>query len=587
MKKDVFKKLFIKNSLWFILEMISAYIAARILLLGSSKISGAIDSLFYGNLSDCVNARFWVDVSILVVMGFVFTYLQTISTKYFAANMQTGFRKQAGSQLIQLQFKYFDTHTSARVLNNLIEDVMRVSEYYSEILPSMVTSLITIVTILFSLARLDMFLTLLLMITVPFMVLVSRLTGGMISKLTRKHTQFHDEVNELAYDAINGINVVKSYNLENHFKDKIKQTNRIILKFEYRRNAVSAIAGVMGFFLSNAPQIILGMAALHRVLNGHLTIGEMTYFILLLDRLVNPLGGLPNYFIEAKTDLVSKHRLEELMIFPTEKSVGMEKDNLVCGSGTDYAVSFEDVCFSYDGSQDILSNFNLKIEQGKNVAFVGESGGGKSTIFKLICGLYETNAGKIRVFGRDVSSGDIDDIRHNIALVSQDTYLFPESVAWNVACGDKSISMEKIIDCCKKARIHDEIMKMPKGYNTNVGERGDALSGGQKQRIAIARALLKDARLILFDEPTASVDVENEDQIKRALEEIKETHTIITIAHRLNTIEEADCIYVLQHGKIVEYGKHTKLLQQNAVYGRLYKLSQNEKSSMEVSDEKL
>ena len=218
----------------------------------------------------------------------------------------------------------------------------------------------------------------------------------------------------------------------------------------------------------------------------------------------------------------------------------------------------------------VLKNFNVNIEAGKNVAFVGSSGGGKSTIFKLICGLYEVNGGTVEIFGKRIGEENIDLIRKDIALVSQDTYLFPETIAWNVACGDESVSMERIIECCKKARIHDDIMKMPQGYNTDAGERGNMLSGGQKQRIAIARALLKDARLILFDEPTASVDIENEEKIKQAIEEIKENHTIITIAHRLNTIENADCIYVVDNGVIAESGTHDELIAGNGIYKRLY-----------------
>ena len=574
MRGNIFSRLVKNNILWFLLEIISAYIAAKALVLGNNKISDAIDALFNGNLSGCINIEFWIYVVILIALSFIFTYIQVMATRIFAANIQTGFRKEAGQQLLRIQFKYFDSHTSARVLNNFIDDVTRMSEYYSDILPSMVTSIITIATILVSLIQIDYILTIILLFVVPFMIIVSRFTGGMVSKLTRKHAKLHDEINELAYDALSGIQVVKSFGLEEHFKSKIKDTNKKILKFEYRRNAISSIAWITSELLRYSPQVILGIAAFFRVRAGFLSIGDMSVFLLLLNRIVSPLGMLPNYYIEAKIDLVSKHRLEELMGFPDEgQNACIEEQGIQQEQEEDIAVSFKNVSFSYDSSVQVLSDFNLDVRNGQNIAFVGESGGGKSTIFKLICGLYEADSGHISLFGKDMGKCSLDDLRKDIAIVSQDTFLFPYSIAWNIACGDDNPDMDRIQACCIMARIHDDIMAMPSGYETNVGERGDLISGGQKQRIAIARALYKNAKLILFDEPTASVDVDNENQIKLALDNIKNQCTVITIAHRLNTIIDADCIYVLHRGRIVESGTHDELMKLNQVYSSLYSMS--------------
>lgn len=588
--KNIFTKIFIKNIPLFFIEILSAYIATKVLVLGNTKISQAVDALFNNTISEYINKQFWIYVAVLVVAGFVFTYIQTYATKVFAVNMQTDFRREAGMKLPELQFKYFDSHLSARVLNNFIDDVAKISEYYSELLPDIVKTIITSVTIFITLIKVDRVTALLLLVIIPVMAVITSFTGNMVSKLTRKHTEYNDEVNELAYDAINGISVVKSFNLENYFKNKIKNTLKTILKFEYRRNAISSIGWATGSLVSTAPYIILSIFALHRVLSGNLTVGGMTYFILFMDRLLQPLGNLPYMIIDAKIDLVSKNRLKELMNYPVETNTENSEDNTgdfsknsdntgknsnivnadKIGKNNNAAVVFKDVTFSYVKGNNVLKNFNVNIEAGKNVAFVGSSGGGKSTIFKLICGLYEVSGGTVEIFGKRIGEENIDLIRKDIALVSQDTYLFPETIAWNVACGDESVSMERIIECCKKARIHDDIMKMPHGYNTDAGERGNMLSGGQKQRIAIARALLKDAKLILFDEPTASVDIENEEKIKQAIEEIKENHTIITIAHRLNTIENADCIYVVDNGVIAESGTHDELIAGNGIYKRLY-----------------
>lgn len=571
-KNNIFAWIFIKNCPLFFSEIISSYIAAKILLLGNSKISQAIDALFNNRLNECINKAFWEYVIVLVIAGFIFTYIQIYSTKVFAVNMQTDFRREAGKKLPELEFKYFDSNISAKVLNNFIDDVAKISEYYSELLPNILTTIITSVTIFITLAKIDIITTLMILVIIPTMSIITGITGNMVTKLTRKHTQYNDEVNEVAYDAINGIEVVKSFNLESCFENRINKILKRILKFEYRRNAVSSIGWVMGSVVYIAPYILLSIFALCRVLSGNMTIGEMTYFILLLNRLLDPLGNLPYMIIDAKIDLVSKQRLRELMNYPVE---GDNEHNIVNKADNkpvamNMAVSFKNVTFSYDTGINVLQNLSFAIEKGKNTAFVGASGGGKSTIFKLICGLYEANSGEIDILGKRIGDNNIEEIRKDVALVSQDTYLFPETIVWNITCGDESVSMEKVMECCRKARIHDDIMKMPHGYYTNVGERGSMLSGGQKQRIAIARALLKDASIILFDEPTASVDVENEEKIKEALAEIKGTHTILTIAHRLNTIENADCIYVLDKGNIAESGTHEQLLKEDGLYKKLY-----------------
>lgn len=559
-KNNVFQRLVRKNWGYLALEIVSSYIVTKSLLVGNDKISDAIDRMLQGTITGYIDASFWLLMAGLVAAGFVFTIVQTVSTKRFAANMLKGFRSISARRVLELHYRYFDTHTCAQVLNNFISDSDKMSQYYAELLPDIVVSVINVGAILFSIARVDMVLTVFLMVLVPVMTLISRYASKKVSYLTAKHWELVDEVNAMAYDGLQGMSVARSFCLESALFKRIKEANYRLLRYEYKRNAIQSVSWLLGDLVTSMPGIFLGILALVRVQAGYISAGEMAYFLLLLDRVVHPLGQLPILFIEAKTALVSKKRLEQLLEYEAEhggdKSFDAEAEEII---------RFENVEFSYDEKgKKVLSDCSFSIRRGQQAAFIGESGGGKSTLFKLICGLYEPTAGKVYVMGRDVAESDILSLRKHIALVSQDCFLFPESIAWNVACGMEQVTMEQVVEACKKAQIHDFIMTLPKGYETNVGERGNLLSGGQRQRIAIARALLKGAEILLFDEPTAAVDVDNENLIKEALKEASKGKTVLTIAHRLNTIKDADCIYALKEGVIIQQKKADVFSEQGA-----------------------
>ena len=233
-------------------------------------------------------------------------------------------------------------------------------------------------------------------------------------------------------------------------------------------------------------------------------------------------------------------------------------------------IAFEKVDFSYHENVPVLQRLTFSVKKGENVAFVGESGGGKSTIFRILCGFYEKTGGEYRIFGRPIEEWNREALREQIALVSQNVFLFPTTIAENIAYSKPGTTREQIEEACKKAQIHEFIQTLPEGYETMVGERGAILSGGQKQRIAIARAILKNAPVLLLDEPTSALDVETESGIQEAIRTVMAGRTCITIAHRLSTVQNADRIYVLKQGRIAECGIHEELLQQGGVYAAMY-----------------
>jgi len=241
------------------------------------------------------------------------------------------------------------------------------------------------------------------------------------------------------------------------------------------------------------------------------------------------------------------------------------------GNNIEYSpIEFDQVCFSYDNKTDVLKNVSFKLEKNKTTALVGASGSGKSTIIKLICGFYNVHGGTIKIYGKDLDKCNIKKVRELISLMSQDVYLFPATIKENISLGRNDASPEEIIEAAKMANAHNFIMKLPDGYNTVVGEMGNNLSGGQCQRIMLARAILKNAPILLLDEPTAYLDTQSEKLLQEALERFMENRTVLAIAHQLSTIKNADRVIVLNNGSIVEEGCHESLINGDTIYKRLY-----------------
>ncbi|WP_152521938.1 ABC transporter ATP-binding protein [Paenibacillus alvei] len=282
--------------------------------------------------------------------------------------------------------------------------------------------------------------------------------------------------------------------------------------------------------------------------------------------LVQGLGALPYHFSQFKMAAGVTSHLFEVLDEKTERKGGWSIEI----TKSVPAIQFSGVSFSYDGRNNVLNDVSFILPQGKTVALVGSSGSGKSTLFKLIAGYFEPQQGSIKLYDKRLDMLELSEARSMISMVSQETYLYPYSIAENIAGGGENVSMVEIVKSAKMANIDSMIESMPNRYETLVGERGVKFSGGEKQRISIARAIMKDAPILLLDEPTSALDAESEKMIKESIKNLMKSKTILVAAHRLSTIVEADAIIVLENGKIVERGTHEELLEMKGVYFRVY-----------------
>lgn len=553
---------------------LQTWLAAAILfdLLQASFV--VLGNHFNRKLFDAVSAQqpdgFWYFVGLslaLSVVGIPFAYLRVWSLGHFAESGLARIRRALAAHSTRLPAGYLEARHSGDMLSVVNADLGKLKTLLNNNLVDLLGQSVRGLAALAYIISINWILALVSVVVTPLLfVLVSILTAPM-SKRSQEMQEEIGQVNSVAQDSISGAMVVKAFNLTGEMEKRFHQANQEALGKGYKIARLRAIIDAVGLGLSITPFIIaIGLGG-YLLIEGQMTFGSFFAFINLLNYVVNPIGAIPNILASISEAAGAGRRVFELLDQPAERADGQSE---LLAARPREAIQLNKVSFAYDPAAPVLKEVSLDIEEGQTVAIVGPSGGGKSTLLKLLLGYYPLHAGQVKLFGRDLAEWKLEAARQQMAFVAQNTYLFPVSIGENIGLGKPGAGQAEIEQAARAANIHDFIASLPEGYATPAGEWGSRLSGGQKQRIALARAILKDAPVLLLDEPTSALDTESETLVQQALENFTRSRTTVVIAHRLSTIKNADRVLVLQDGEIVEQGTHEELMKHGGLYLELY-----------------
>ncbi|MFM7760559.1 MAG: lipid A export permease/ATP-binding protein MsbA [Burkholderiaceae bacterium] len=520
-----------------------------------------------------VKAGFPIWVAPVFVVGiFLVRGMATFTAAYLMAwvsgRMAAQLRQQMFNGLLQVPIGFHDKHATGHVLNTMMIEVMQVLDLLRSTMVVLIRDSLTIIGLIGYLFWLNWKLTLITLALVPLVTIAVRLTAKRLKRLIRESQQLNGELMQTIDETVRARHVIKIFGGQQYESTRFAQRADRLRGFILRQESTAATTEPITQLLNAISVAVIITIALMQAGDGQMTVGGFTSFIIAMLLILTPMKHLANISAPIQRSLAACERVFGMMDEAIERTGGI----VISGRANGH-LSFQKVGFTYpDASDAALVDVSLDIAPGETVALVGLSGGGKSTLVNLVPEFHPLSAGQIRLDGTQIAQIDLVSLRAQIAMVSQHVVLFDDTIAANIAYGDPSPDLHRINGAIRAAHLDDVIAGLPEGIQTVIGDNGMRLSGGQRQRLAIARAIYKDAPVLILDEATSALDSESERAVQQALESLMKGRTTLVIAHRLSTIERADRIAVLEHGRIVEIGSHTELLRANGVYAHLYQL---------------
>lgn len=553
----------------FILDLLAASLVSVIDLIYPMMTRGIIN-----NVASKSGQRMIVVFAVILLILFITkagcTYFMQYQGHVIGVKMQGDMRRKVFNHLQKLPNTYFDNTKTGDIMSRIINDLNDISELAHHGPEDLFISIVMLIGSFIILSSINLPLTLIIFAFIPLIVLFTIYQRKRMQDAFLKTRVETGAVNSSLENSIGGIRVSKAFVSHEYEEEKFNDGNE---RFMTERKKAYKVMGQyfaganFSIDILNYVVLIAGGAF---TFSGKISVGDFTAYLLYIKIFTDPIKKLINCMEQFQSGMTGFERYIEILSQDVEK----EKENAVELKNVRGKISFRNACFSYEDNE-ILKNLSLEIEEGKTLALVGPSGGGKTTFCNLIPRFYDLNSGDILIDDKSIYDVTIDSLRSNIGIVQQDIFLFTGTIKENIRYGNLNASDKDVIEAAKKANIHKFIMNLDNGYDTYIGERGVKLSGGQKQRISIARVFLKNPPILILDEATSALDNTTEYYIKKSLDELSKGRTTIVVAHRLSTIKNADEIIVLTDKGIEERGTHDELIENNGIYKELNKLTEN------------
>lgn len=578
--KNFFSELkrLIKSLKPFKLEIIIVFVLASLgtifTIIGPKILGNATTEVYNGVLAK-INKTGGIDFTklnkillillMLYIISFIFNYLSNFLTTKISWKYTSHLRKKVNRKMEKLPLKYFDIKSHGELLSLLTNDIDKISQNLSNVLSDIISCIVAVIGIIIMMFTINVSMTFIILLILPFSLLLSAFIANKGQKYFVKGQEELAKTNSSVEEMLRNHNVIKVFNAEEKIYKEFNKKNDSLSKNTLKSNFIGSILEPVMMLIGNLNYVIIGVVGGIFVIKGRITVGNIQSFITYAKNFTNPIGNLASIMAELQGMIAASERVFNYLEEEEEKEV----NNPIKLDNVNGNIEFKNVNFGYEDNT-IIKDFSAKVSSGKKIAIVGPTGSGKTTLVKLLMRFYEIKSGEILLDGVNIKDITRDDLRKNIAMVLQDTWLYKDTIMENIRYGSLDKTDDEVIKASKEARSHHFVQTLPNGYNMVVNEEVNNISEGEKQLLTIARAILKDPKVLILDEATSNVDTRTEQLIGKAMDTLMKGRTSFIIAHRLSTIKNADLILVLKDGVVIEKGTHTELLNKNGFYASLY-----------------